>query len=1001
MRKLGFIKKSGFIIGIIVLLMAVMPMGGGLPAQAQDPDWYYKPGNWTDYALSGMPDFDQKQDAWTNPMTQNWSYCGPVAVANCLWWFDSANDPNPPGPPSIKDNYTMVTSYNPGGWDDHHTSNVEPLVNELAYLMDTDGQRTLLTHSGTNVHDMEWGIDMYLINRSLYGPYYEKTEPWPDFYDFIVPEVERCEDVILLLGFWKRWEIGPDEWYYERIGGHYVTVAGVNSNATKIGLSDPMFDNAEAGFPGRVPVAHNHTANGTGTHNDTQYVSHDTYDVVQLLPPPMPIGVPVGCWLLPNYTVGKNIANFTGQNGYGSDPGIGELVTIIDYAVAVSPKPDINDVIDSDYNWTELQEGGNVTVRVHVTNETWNNTIYDMDILFWTDLYGTEWVKKLYFTAPGLQYCQNYTFNVWYPFPPELVVLHFSNYEDENIGFAFSYPYEEPEEPGWYWKPGNWTDYAPSGVPDFDQKQDLWYDPAGGQWYYCGPVAVANSLWYFDSREEPLPVQPPAINDNYGLVTAYGPWDDHHTSNVEPLVNHLAALMGTNPLFGTNVFDMQRGIDQYLVDTGYYGYYYEHTEVMPDFYWIEDEVERCEDVVLLLGFWQTLDDPWDPQAYWWRIGGHYVTCAGVNSNTSQLGISDPYLDNAETGAPGRVLPPCPPHPPAGHNATVHNDTWYVSHDIYNVTISPSPGGIWGLEGYADNMGPSDFWHFEGRNLEQTGYYEPGPPVFTEIEYAVAVSPKEDINDVIDSDYNVTEQGGVSIRVHVTDETWNNTIYDMDVLLWNSTTGTQVPWPHLDFQPPLQYCQNYTFNVTCSVPPEEVVLHFSNEPGENIGFAFSEPAGEATLVGHVNFTVPLGPAPDPTWIQSFVVKGFAPGNLSNELWSGTATTNNTGVFTMSGLTPGTYDIGIKNCTCLSELETGVVLTAGITQVTFDPIREADCDENDMGNAADRGLLYDGWNSGNIYQGGHLCDLNRDGAITAADRGLLYDHWNTGGAAFGGF
>jgi len=56
---------------------------------------------------------------------------------------------------------------------------------------------------------------------------------------------------------------------------------------------------------------------------------------------------------------------------------------------------------------------------------------------------------------------------------------------------------------------------------------------------------------------------------------------------------------------------------------------------------------------------------------------------------------------------------------------------------------------------------------------------------------------------------------------------------------------------------------------------------------------------------------------------------------------------------------------------------------------------------MGNAADRGLLYDGWNSGNIYQGGHLCDLNRDGAITAADRGLLYDHWNTGGAAFGGF
>ena len=28
-----------------------------------------------------------------------------------------------------------------------------------------------------------------------------------------------------------------------------------------------------------------------------------------------------------------------------------------------------------------------------------------------------------------------------------------------------------PTESGWYWKPGGFTDYAPSGMPDFDQKQ--------------------------------------------------------------------------------------------------------------------------------------------------------------------------------------------------------------------------------------------------------------------------------------------------------------------------------------------------------------------------------------------------------------------------------------------------------------------------------------------------------------------------------------------------
>jgi len=1012
MRKLEFIKKLGFIIGITVLLMAVMPMSDGLAVQAQDPDWYYKPGNWTDYALSGMPDFDQKQDTWFDPTGGgNWSYCGPVAVANSLWWFDSANDNTTPGPPAIKDNYTLVTSYNPGGWDDHAPQNVEPLVNELAYLMDTDGQRTLIPHSGTDVMDMQWGIDMYLINRSFYGPYYEKTVLWPDFYEFIEPEVERCEDVVLLLGFYQSYA-----GYYERIGGHYVTCAGVNSNDTKLGLSDPYWDNAEAGFPGRViPLGHNHTANGTGTHNDTLYVSHDTYDVVQVFPMNM-----APCWALPNYTLGKgiiNILNFAGQNGGPSLPGGAynqqgpPIETIIDYAVAVSPKPDINDVIDSDYNWTELQEGGNVTITVHVTNETWNNTIYDMDILFWTDLYGTEWVKHLNFTPP-LKYCQNYTFTVWYPFPPEIVVLHFSNYWDENIGFAFSYPegalpdlvvpekwetvegcsywvnymvqnvgnatagnsttciyadglpvatapcpallagegytdsvgplacpggttvwigveadnyndvIEENEdnnyyenvmeqplefgdapdptypsllasdgsrhcptttellglglqgldckdfeldarvidndtccdglvttfitandpaetvtfevtnfipmdplivnilidlnidgdwtdagehvvqnqpiplpgpaegtfvsmpfstvgatpgptwlrltltrtpvtvpwngtglfecgetedwnitiEEGFYWKPGNWTDYAPSGMPDFDQKQDNWFDPAGGAWTYCGPVAVANSLWYFDSREETGGIPPPTISDSYGLVTAYGAWDDHNVTNVEPLINDLASLMNTSISTGTDVFDMEHGIREYLNATGYNDSYYEVTVEMPDFYWIEEEVERCEDVILLLGFWTAYDDYMPPNE-WWRVGGHYVTCAGVNSAGMQLGISDPFLDNAEAGGPGRVPVPHPAHP---GNGTVHNDTQYVSHDIYDVNLSFTPGGMWALENYG--FGNPAIVNFQGLNPNPNSMLPVGPylgpqyPLHVEIEYAVAVSP---------------------------------------------------------------------------------------------------------------------------------------------------------------------------------------------------------------------------------------------------------------------
>jgi len=451
---------------------------------------------------------------------------------------------------------------------------------------------------------------------------------------------------------------------------------------------------------------------------------------------------------------------------------------------------------------------------------------------------------------------------------------------------------EVPEE--WYWKPGGWEDYALSGMPDFDQKQDGWFEPASGRWTFCGPTAVANSLWYFDSREEPVPMPQPIPNDNYWLVTAYGPWDDHDPLNVEPLVNDLAAFMNTNPSTGTNVYDMQDGIEDYLNATGYGDDYYEVTVPMPEFGWIEEEVERCEDVILLLGFWQ-----WD--GYWYRFGGHYVTCAGVNSNTSQLGISDPYFDNAEATGLGIVLPPSPPHPAYPHGPTVHNDTWYVSHDTYFVAPSPSPGGMWGLPEYAMDKDIIDILNFEGQNWGAPGMpwapYEPGLEVFTEIEYAVAVSP---------------------------------------------VTG-------------------------------------------------------ATLEGNVTF-VTRDKFPS-QWIEPFVVKGFEVDNLTNELWSANVTTNNTGFFNITGLTPGKYDIGIKNCTCLSELETNVTLTAGVTTVVdFGTTREGDVNETDKVDGVDFSYLSGAYNAkpgdGNWIA---TADLNRSGKVDGVDFSLLSGNYNVKGAA----
>jgi WD40 repeat protein len=289
-----------------------------------------------------------------------------------------------------------------------------------------------------------------------------------------------------------------------------------------------------------------------------------------------------------------------------------------------------------------------------------------------------------------------------------------------------------------YWKP-EYPDYAPSGMPDIDQRQDYWYDPASGQWVFCGPVAVANSLWWLDSEFEPGTTPPPTVSDGFNLVTSYGYWDDHDVKNVEPLVNDLAMNMMTSP-GGTEVHDMKRGIDQYLTAKGMHAYFYTHLYKQPTFEEVEIEVEKCQDVVLLLGFWQ-----YDPYSgAWYRFGGHYVTVAGINSTQLTIAFSDPYIDAAEMGFPGRVLPPG--HPP-GHAPDLHNDTLYVSHDIYWAAMgSPSPGGTWGFPDYNPWMlGYDLFFNFERINFptEYEPYFGPFNPeefVYTEVEYAVVTSP---------------------------------------------------------------------------------------------------------------------------------------------------------------------------------------------------------------------------------------------------------------------
>lgn len=425
------------------------------------------------------------------------------------------------------------------------------------------------------------------------------------------------------------------------------------------------------------------------------------------------------------------------------------------------------------------------------------------------------------------------------------------------------------ENTGWYYKPG-YPNYAPSGMPDFDQKQDAWkaiepgpngvidsiasgddyYNseenrivpgnncrlettPAGDDvavWAFCGPTAVANCLWWFDSKYADPNGVPGDGKDKFDLVKDYGVGDDHLAANVPELIEDLAKRMKTNTKGTTYMDDMKDAVENLLKERKLDKILQVSKVDMPSFDYIEKEVERSQDVILLLGYynteitdeksvdqqqlngpvayslipsfpghaqsftptvnkldavqlllsWNTSNPPidvyiwntfpnvtgtpvganhtqlgapsgpvwvqfhfdrinlqpgstyyisvvapeevnwhciyedaytrgnawvWTGTTYWpeeWdfafkteyyveqlvRKGGHYVTVAGVNSAEKKLAISDPYYDNAESGGPGRVLPPHNPHP---NDATLHNDAKYVSHDHYTISTNVPKG----------------------------------------------------------------------------------------------------------------------------------------------------------------------------------------------------------------------------------------------------------------------------------------------------------------------
>lgn len=193
---------------------------------------------------------------------------------------------------------------------------------------------------------------------------------------------------------------------------------------------------------------------------------------------------------------------------------------------------------------------------------------------------------------------------------------------------------------GWYWMP-SYPNYAPEGMPDFYQQQDRWKkispgpngiidSPVSGddvyntaenciapgpdcylnstavgddveEWAFCGPVAVANCLWWFDSKYADPSGTPGDGKDQFPLVQDYGAGDDHATGNVPLLIKKLAVAMNTTDKGTTYISDMQNAITTWFSTTGLSDKLTSQTYNRPNYSFIETQVEQNQNVVLLLG----------------------------------------------------------------------------------------------------------------------------------------------------------------------------------------------------------------------------------------------------------------------------------------------------------------------------------------------------------------------------------------------------------------
>jgi len=244
----------------------------------------------------------------------------------------------------------------------------------------------------------------------------------------------------------------------------------------------------------------------------------------------------------------------------------------------------------------------------------------------------------------------------------------------------------------WYYPP--LTNYAPAGIPDFDQRQDNWNYGSGG-YTWCGQVSTCDILWYLDSKYSDPNGTPGDGIDEFLLVQDYhapsnpnpGPYsDDHNYNNVNDIATpwNLAGAVDDFEFIEQYSWNQYYNsgwpaIVNYWIDKA--GLSSQFKSYREEYRWATSKFNFSEmaDKIMSGDYYYMLQmELIDERGN--MITVHCVAIAGINVDEMKIAVSDPAKDKQNFT----------------NNLFEHNDIKFVSHDIYNVILNP-PESKWGID----------------------------------------------------------------------------------------------------------------------------------------------------------------------------------------------------------------------------------------------------------------------------------------------------------------